>query len=151
MFAANRCWHGRAPAHGGSAGVPITFESFGSPKSAAPVVRITAHYSHKRRRIAQGAITGFGGCGGRNCYFARAADQHPYARPVNAGCITFSATPVPDARSGYPTQELERNARTPRRRTHSRGCRTGTETPPPHGRIVACRGGGASAHSGDAA
>ena len=30
-----------------------------------------------------------------------------YARPVNAGCITFSATAVPDARSRHPTQELE--------------------------------------------
>ena len=73
------------------------------------------------------------------------------ARPVDAGCITFSPTPIPDARSRHPTQELERNARTPRRRTHSQGCRTGTETPPPLGRIVACRGSGASAHSGDAA
>ena len=49
----------------------------------------------------------------------RTADQHPFTRPVNAGCITFSATPVPGARSPHPTQELERNARAPRRRTHS--------------------------------
>src|SRR4030095_9535450 len=144
MFAANRCRHGRAPAYGGSAGVSATFESFGSPESAAPLVRITAHYYHKRRRIAQGEIAGFGGCGRGNCFFARAADQHPSPRSGNAGCITFSATPVPDARSRHPAEELERNARAPRLRTHSRGCRTGTETPPPLGRIVACRGGGAS-------
>src|SRR5581483_6906934 len=106
MFAANRCRRGRAAAHGGSAGVPTTFESFGSPKSAAPLVRITTHYSHKRRRISQGEISGFGGCGSRNCYFARAAHQQTNARPVNAGCVTFSATPVPNARSAHPTQEL---------------------------------------------
>src|SRR5262249_52368169 len=97
----------------GTGALLLTEEALESPllsnllevlKSAAPLVRIAAHYSHKRRRIAQGEITGFGGCGGRICYFAGAADQHPHSRPVNAGCITFSATPVPDARS-RPTQE----------------------------------------------
>ena len=70
----------------GTGALLLTEEALESPqlsnlldvlKAQPALVRITAHYSHKRRRIAQGEITGFGGCGCRNCDFAGAADQHP--------------------------------------------------------------------------
>ena len=59
---------------------PTTFESFGSlkrsPPGQLPLVILTSGGESRRARLW------ICGCGCRNCHFARAADQHPYARPV---------------------------------------------------------------------
>ena len=68
-------------------------------KGAAALVRITAHHSHKRRRISPGRITRFSGCGSRICDFAGAAYQHPDADALGASCIAFSPAAISGARS----------------------------------------------------
>ena len=119
-------------------------------RSTTALVRIAAHHSHQRRRIAPGRIIGFGGSGRRNRDFAGAAHQHPDADAFGAGGITFSPAAIPGARSRQPAGELKPNARAASRPAHRRSGRTRTKTPSPLGRIVACRGAGASAHRADA-
>ena len=101
----------------GAGALLLTEEALESPqvsnlldvlKAQPALVRITAHHSHKRRRIAPGRDYWIWRLRLPELLLCWSGRSAPCTlRPVNAGCITFSATAISGARSRHPTRELK--------------------------------------------